>query len=171
MAPEPTTPPTTPPTSTPAPAEPPPATPPAAGAPVPPEAVEALRREAAEARSRIRELESQIAVSSDAGKSDLERATSRAERAEKKLAGLEGTVLRQGVATERKVPLELLPALDDRAALEAHADRLLKWGKELVEAAAATQPRRSSVLADPARGAPVADAADMNDFIRSGFRR
>ena len=145
----------------------PPAPPPGETAPM-----EDLRREAAEARSRIRELESQVAVSADAGKSELERATARAERAEKKLGTLEVTVLRQGVAADKSVPLELLPsAAENRAELEAYADKLVAWGKGLVDAAVATaRPTRSGVL-DVGRGTPLSDKADMNDFIRQGFTK
>lgn len=165
------------PTPTPVPGQttPPPATPPTPAPPAgsDPAAMEALRREAAEARSRIRELESQVAVSADAGKSELERASARAERAEKKLAGLESTVVRQGVATAKNVPVELLapPASDDKAGLEAHADRLAAWAKGLVDSAIADTGRRRSTVLDVGRGAPVSDKADMNDFIRQGFRK
>lgn len=170
--------PTSPPTNQP-PAPPP--SPPAPGpSPAPPAptagdtqaALEAARREAAESRVRIRELESQVAVSADAGKSELERASARAERAEKKLAGLELTVLRQGVAADKSVPLELLPAVaENRAELEAFADKLAAWGKGLVDAATAgARPTRSGVL-DVSRGTPVSDKPDMNSFIREGFRR
>ena len=155
----------------------PPAPPPAPATGDPPPAADtpemrALRREATEARLRIRELESQVAVSADAGKSELERATARAERAEKKLGTLEVTVLRQGVAADKSVPLELLPsAAENRAELEAYADKLVAWGKGLVDAAVATaRPTRSGVL-DVGRGTPVSDKADMNDFIRQGFTK
>jgi hypothetical protein len=158
------------------PANPPPpvSPPPASDPPIPPPGdvatMEALRREAAEARSQIRQLESQLAVSADAGKSELERALARADRAEKKAAAHELSAVRQAVAAAKSVPVELLVG-DDKTVIEAQADKLAAWGKGLVDAAVADAGKRRSGVLDVGRGTPISDKADMNDYIRQGFRR
>jgi Domain of unknown function (DUF4355) len=155
---------------------------------VPKTQVDDARREAMQARNRVRELEAHAAElakkaqsAEDRDKTELEKATGRAERLEKKIAQMEQQQARHEVAAAKQIPVELLEHVSgaDRAVLEAFADGLLGYAKQVAEGAveaavaaadtAARQPRRSTDMV--ARGAPVSEPLDMNEYIRAGFRR
>jgi len=155
---------------------------------VPKTQAEDARREAMQARNRVRELEAEQAdlarraqAAEDRDKTELEKATARAERLEKRIAQMEHQQARHEVAAAKSLPVELLEpvAAGDRPALEQHADAIVKHAEQIagraVEAALAAAeaerrgPRRAADLV--ARGTPVTEPLDMNDFIRAGFRR
>jgi hypothetical protein len=129
---------------------------------------------------RARELEDEnkriqqrMQATEDAGKSDAEKEKARADRLEKRLATMEQQQARHEVAADKKLPVELLEHMSgaDRTALEQAADRIVAYAKSVADAAVETsgRPRRS---ADPiARGTPVSEPLDMNEYIRTGFRR
>lgn len=132
-----------------------------------------------EAEDENKRLQRQVEAATDRDKSDLDKEKARADRLEKRLATMEHQQARHEVAAERKVPVEVLEHVrgDDRALLEATADRVVDYAKGVAEAAIeaalaaaeAPRPRRST---DPvARGVPVSEPLDMNEFIRAGFRR
>jgi len=141
-----------------------------------------------EARMRVREVEDenrrlsrQVEQSAESGKSDLEKAMGRAERAERKLAGMEVTLLRSEVAAAKEVPVELLAHItaDDRTVHERFADQIREHATGIAEAAVEAA-RKEWETANPTRrrssdtvasGTPVAEPQDMNQFIRAGFRR
>jgi hypothetical protein len=176
----------------PSPTEPPPAEPSAdpkagEGDLVPRTQVEDARREAMQSRVRVRELEDQqqrlsqrLQSAEDKDKTELEKEKARADRLERRLAHTEAQQHRHEVAADRQLPVELLAHVPgDRQALEQAADTINTHVKQAVDAAVkqaveeavkdARAPRRSS---DPvARGAPVTEPVDMNEFIRAGFRR
>jgi hypothetical protein len=149
--------------------------------------LEETRRQAAEARMRVRELEDEkqrmtarLQAAEDRDKTETEKAVAHAARLEKKIATMEQQQARHEVAGDRKIPVELLEHVrgEDRALLEATADRWLTWHKtELEEAvkqavdAALAAPRTRRTSDPVARGAPVAEPFDMNEYIRAGFRR
>jgi len=135
---------------------------------------------------RVRELEDEakrlqarVQAAEDRDKSELEKATGRAERLEKRLAEMTQQQARHEVAEAKEIPVVLLEGVSagDRGALEQAADAIVDYAKgvaeQAVEAALAqnAQLRRRSTAESVARGAPVTEPLDMNELIRAGFRR
>jgi hypothetical protein len=142
--------------------------------------VENLRRENAELRmskrdsdSRLHALEEKMQSAEDEKKTDAEKLQAQLERAQRELSRERQEKARHELAAEKKLPVMLFefPQPNDRAGLEAYADRLVRYIAEQNELAveSARVPRRATTAVE--RGTPVTEAPDMNDFIRQGFRR
>lgn len=88
------------------------------------DAAKAAKKEADELRARVQEFE-------DRDKSDLDKAASRAERAEAAASEATAKLLRLEVALDKKVPSDLVEFLtgSTKEELEAKADTLLKHVK------------------------------------------
>jgi len=154
---------------------------------VPKTQVDDARREAMQARNQLRELQAEhsamakrLETADERDKSDTEKLQARNARLEKQIAEMTLTQTRHEVAADRSIPVEALEHVNgDRALLEATADRVIDYAKT-VAAQAVEQARKEWETAngtrrrssDPiVRGAPVTEPLDMNEFIRSGFRR
>ncbi len=81
---------------------------------------------------RYKEKADRLDEIEEAGKSDLQKATERADKAESELAKLQATheheTLVNRIAVEKGVPASLLTG-DDEQSIEASADALIAWNK------------------------------------------
>jgi hypothetical protein len=94
--------------------------------PDPPKEDDGLKKALNSERQLRAAAEKKLKAFEDAQKSELEKATERADAAEKRAAELERSVLRARVAAKHDLPAELADRLqgDDEAALEEDAKRL-----------------------------------------------
>lgn len=118
--------------------------------------VSSLRSEAAKHRRELAEAKAALQKIEDAKKSDLEKATGRAEAAERRLAELEARELRRTVAAE----VGLDPSLADRIHGDDE-DALRKDAKALLEKVGGT--KRVDLDAGP-KGEP---AKGEDDWLRA----
>ena len=93
----------------------------------PREYVEQLRSEAAAQRTARQEAEKKVEEFENANASELEKAQSKASKAEQKAATAEAALLKFTIAAEKEVPADAVALLqgDTREELEASADKLL----------------------------------------------
>lgn len=125
-------------------------------------ALSAERSRAKEAEDRAKAAEAKAKEYEDRDKSEQQKLEERASEAEKTATEAAQKLLRYEVAAAKKVPLELADRLrgEDKAAMEADADELLK----LVKAEASTPDL------DGGARATAGDPTDMDSLIR-GSRR
>ena len=90
-------------------------------------ALDAERRARREAERQLQAVNTRLQEIADQGKSDLEKATERAAKAEQQLAALQGEKLRFEVAAAKGLPYDLANRLQGgtRDELEADADTLI----------------------------------------------
>lgn len=93
----------------------------------PREYVEQLRSEAAAQRTARQEAEKKVEEFENANATELEKAQSKASKAEQKAAVAEAALLKFTIAAEKEVPADAVAFLqgDTREELEASADKLL----------------------------------------------
>jgi hypothetical protein len=131
--------------------------------------VKQLRTEAGMSRSRIAELEERLEEHESAGKTELERATTRAETAEKRANELETFRLRVEVATDQGLGLDAVRFLtgSTREEIEVNAQEL---GKMLSEKAKPTTAGFDGGARKTAQD-KKAPEVEHNDFLLQAMGR
>jgi hypothetical protein len=101
----------------------------------PREVVESLRSEAAQRRIEVQQLKEQLEERDERDKTEIEKALSKATKAEQAKAAAETALLRYQVAAEKQIPGEALDLLNGttREELEASADKILNLVKSRPE--------------------------------------
>jgi hypothetical protein len=101
----------------------------------PREVVESLRSEAAQRRIEVQQLKEQLEERDERDKTEIEKALSKATKAEQAKAAAETALLRYQVAAEKQIPGEALELLNGntREELEASADKILSLVKSRTE--------------------------------------
>jgi hypothetical protein len=130
-------------------------------------ALDAMRKELREAKLRTRELEEADRARQDAERTELEKATGRAETAEQRIAELEHEALAREVATENGIAKHWRRLIGKtRDELEADAKQFLA-DREADE----PQPERPDFGAGARPATPVTGRAGFNEAIRRQHRR
>lgn len=122
----------------------------------------AARHEAAENRKRADALQAQIEELQGAGKTELEKAVERANKAEQTAKAAQGQALRYQVALAKGLPPAVAARLqgDTLEALQADADELMRQ----------MGPPRVPDAGNHSGGAAPA-TTDANQFLRDKFKR
>jgi hypothetical protein len=131
------------------------------------EILSAASRRARQAEGELKAARQELSQLQDAGKSELEKATARAERAEAHAAELERTVLVSAVATKYDLHPELVPRLRGATEEELEAD-----AKALAKQFPRTVDEPPPDLGAGARGAATAPGSrGFSDTIRRQAQR
>lgn len=127
--------------------------------------VKELRAEAAKNRKAAQEATARAQEYEDAQKSELEKANTKAQRAEQAKAEAEARLVRYQVAQEKEVPAKLVPLLTatSKEDLEAQADLLIENAKE-----SAPKPDFDAGVRDPAEEPKTPEQAHR-DFLMNVF--
>lgn len=128
-------------------------------------ALEAFKARAKDAEKKAKDLEARVEEFENRDKSELQKAQGERDKAKVTAAEATTKALRLEVAVEKSLPSALVPALTgkDKAAMETHADELLK----LVKDNGGSTPDFDGGAREPAPKAETPEQAHNNLVLRA----